>query len=112
METFSGAKRSKLPSSVPRRLRELLERCLARDPRQRVRDMGDVRLELEWIRAGKGGAPEPLTPDDAESPNYSPSGSWGDPTLATKEKGEALLEAMAEDVADMARRALASTRLN
>lgn len=61
---------------------------------------------------GKGGAPEPLSPDNPDSPNYSSSGSWGDPTLATKEKGEALLEAMAEDVADMARHALALTRLN
>lgn len=76
--------------------------------------MGDV-VRLDRAQAsppGKGGAPAPLTPNDPESPNYSPSGSWGDPTLATKKKGEALLEAMAEDVADMARRALASTRLN
>jgi creatinine amidohydrolase len=56
---------------------------------------------------GKGGGRAPLTPFDATSVNYSPSGSWGDPTLATREKGDALLAAMAEDVMEMARRALA-----
>ncbi len=56
---------------------------------------------------GKGGGPGPLTPFDPASPNYSPSGSWGDPTLASREKGQALLAAMAEDVVEMARRAIA-----
>jgi len=55
---------------------------------------------------GKGGANEPLNPSDPASPNYSPSGSWGDPTLATRGKGQALLDAMAADVAEMARRAI------
>ncbi len=55
---------------------------------------------------GKGGTDGPLTPHDPQSPNYSPSGSWGDPTLATREKGQALLEAMATDVAEMARKAV------
>ncbi len=36
-----------LPGSVPRRLRELLERCLRKDPRQRLRDIGDALLEIE-----------------------------------------------------------------
>jgi creatinine amidohydrolase len=56
---------------------------------------------------GKCGAAGPLTPSDPRSANYSPSGSWGDPTLASREKGEALLAAMAEDVIEMARRAVA-----
>ena len=55
---------------------------------------------------GKGGAAGPLDPHDARSPNYSPSGSWGYPTLAAREKGQALLEAMAADVAEMARKAV------
>lgn len=57
---------------------------------------------------GKGKGPGPLTPHDSSSANYSPSGSWGDPTLATREKGEALLAAMAEDVVEMARHAITS----
>jgi Tol biopolymer transport system component len=32
---------------IPPALRSLLERCLAKDPRQRIRDMGDVRLALD-----------------------------------------------------------------
>jgi len=55
---------------------------------------------------GKGGAPEPLSPDNPDAANYSPSGSWGDPALANNEKGEVLLKALAEDVAEMARHAV------
>jgi creatinine amidohydrolase/Fe(II)-dependent formamide hydrolase-like protein len=43
-------------------------------------------------------APGPLTPVDNTSPNYSRSGSFGNPTLATLEKGEALLAAMLDDL--------------
>jgi creatinine amidohydrolase len=42
-------------------------------------------------------APGPLTPSDTASPNYSRSGSFGDPTLAAVAKGETLLAAMVED---------------
>src|SRR6266850_4337134 len=43
-------------------------------------------------------APGPLTPLDTNSPNYSRSGSYGDPTLATSAKGEILLAAMLDDL--------------
>jgi eukaryotic-like serine/threonine-protein kinase len=39
----------KLPESTPPRLRELLERCLAKDLRSRLRDIGDAGLELSQI---------------------------------------------------------------
>jgi creatinine amidohydrolase len=42
--------------------------------------------------------PGRLTPSDASSPNYSRSGSYGDPTLATRAKGEFLLAAMVDDL--------------
>jgi creatinine amidohydrolase len=45
-------------------------------------------------------APGPLTPSDPSSPNYSRSGSYGDPTLATAAKGEVLLAAMVEDLTE------------
>jgi Tol biopolymer transport system component len=35
-----------LPSDAPAAVGRLLRRCFAKDPRQRVRDIGDVRLEL------------------------------------------------------------------
>jgi creatinine amidohydrolase len=46
--------------------------------------------------------PGPLTPSDPTSPNYSRSGSYGDPTLATRAKGEALLAAMLDDLTEQA----------
>jgi serine/threonine-protein kinase len=42
-----------LPAGTPSRLRELLARCLQKDPRQRQRDIGDVKLELEAMAAGR-----------------------------------------------------------
>lgn len=53
-------------------------------------------------------APGPLTRTDASSPNYSPSGSFGDPTLATRAKGDVLLAAMLEDVVGHAQQFVAS----
>jgi len=46
--------------------------------------------------------PGKLTPSDPESPNYSRSGSYGDPTRATVAKGEALLAAMLDDLHEQA----------
>jgi Tol biopolymer transport system component len=36
-----------LPQTTPPRVRELLRRCLVKDPRQRLRDIGDARIALE-----------------------------------------------------------------
>jgi serine/threonine-protein kinase len=36
-----------LPETTPRRVRELLGRCLEKDPRRRLRDIGEARLVLE-----------------------------------------------------------------
>jgi Tol biopolymer transport system component len=38
---------SLLPAATPARIRRLLRRCLAKDLRQRLRDIGDVRLEMD-----------------------------------------------------------------
>ena len=46
--------------------------------------------------------PGRLTPTDKASPNYSRSGSFGDPTLATLEKGAVLLAAMLDDLTEQA----------
>ncbi len=40
-----------LPAETPENLRKLLRRCLAKDPRQRVQHIGDVRLEIEEATA-------------------------------------------------------------
>jgi serine/threonine protein kinase len=39
-----------LPESTPTHIRAVLRRCLERDPRQRLRDIGDARLLLEASR--------------------------------------------------------------
>ena len=38
-----------LPSDVPREATRLLRRCLSKDPRRRLRDIGDAGLEIEEI---------------------------------------------------------------
>ncbi len=43
-----------LPAAAPASVRRLLERCLQRDPRRRLRDIGDARLVLEDSLAGRG----------------------------------------------------------
>jgi serine/threonine protein kinase/Tol biopolymer transport system component len=51
----------KLPASTPSALRELLERCLRKDPTQRPRDIGDLRLQIRDLverPAVQAGAPE------------------------------------------------------
>jgi serine/threonine-protein kinase len=45
-----------LPAATPRSVQQLLRRCLIKDPRQRIRDMGDVRLALEGSQDAE---PEP-----------------------------------------------------
>ncbi len=42
---------TRLPDGVPPRVRRLLRRCVERDPRQRVRDIGDVQVELRDAQA-------------------------------------------------------------
>ena len=41
-----------LPAATPLRLTRLLGRCLERDPKQRLRDMGEARIELVRLEAG------------------------------------------------------------
>ena len=40
---------SALPAATPAAIRRLLLRCLAKDPKQRLRDIGDVRIEIDAI---------------------------------------------------------------
>lgn len=38
---------AQLPAAVPTGVRQVLERCLTKDPGQRLRDIGDVRIQLQ-----------------------------------------------------------------
>jgi dipeptidyl aminopeptidase/acylaminoacyl peptidase len=46
----------RLPPATPLRVRLLISRCLTKDPRQRLRDIGEARIMLEQVIAGR---PEP-----------------------------------------------------
>ena len=46
-----------LPSRTPPRIRELLKRCLEKDVRRRLRDIGDARIEIEDVIATKSSSP-------------------------------------------------------
>ena len=50
---------SALPAATPAAIRQLLRRCLERDPKQRLRDIGEARIAIE--RASSG-APEVSPP--------------------------------------------------
>jgi eukaryotic-like serine/threonine-protein kinase len=45
-----------LPAATPVRVRVPLQRCLQKDPKQRLRDIGDARISLDEVLAG---APDP-----------------------------------------------------
>jgi len=53
-------KRNALPAATPPHVLELLERCLERDPRQRLRDIGEARVSLE--RGAPASTPRPARP--------------------------------------------------
>ena len=61
---------SKLPAQTPRPVGRLLRRCLDRDPRERLHDIADARLEIEeaitgpdWASTEQAGQPEPTFRD-------------------------------------------------
>ncbi len=43
---------TRLPAATPVRVRVLLRRCLQKDPKQRLRDIGDARIALEEVLSG------------------------------------------------------------
>jgi serine/threonine protein kinase len=49
---------SQLPAATPPHVRVLLRRCLQKDPKQRLRDIGDARISLDEALSG---APEPVS---------------------------------------------------
>ncbi len=64
----------------PPALDRLVRACLAKDPDDRVQSAQDVKLQLEWIRAGEA---EPARPVRARSPRVSRLRHWAPALLAT-----------------------------
>jgi len=56
-----------LPDGIPPALRRLLRRCLEKDPRRRLRDIGEARIAIDAILSGKT--------DEAEAPTVAPAAS-------------------------------------
>lgn len=51
---------SKLSRATPRRIRELVRRCLIKDPKQRLRDIGEARIAIEETVSGAADAQDGL----------------------------------------------------
>jgi creatinine amidohydrolase len=58
-----------------------------------------VRMERA-TRDFTGDGSGPLSREPRPDAVHSPTGAWGDPTLATREKGEALVRALVDGIAD------------
>ena len=57
---------NRLPGDTPPRLRRLLERCLERDVKQRLRDIGEARVEIAKIERGDPDSSGPAAPIAAD----------------------------------------------
>jgi eukaryotic-like serine/threonine-protein kinase len=72
-----------LPTGVPPRLLALLRDCLVRDPKQRLRDIGDARRVLDQIIAG---VPDPAAASGSAQSQTRPSSAralaWGAAAVA------------------------------
>jgi serine/threonine-protein kinase len=64
-----------LPAGTPQRLRTLVRRCLTRDQKQRLRDIGDARLVIDEILAGTPDVETAFTPAEA-APRWKALAPW------------------------------------
>lgn len=58
-----------LPANTPQAIRTLLQRCLKKDPRQRLQSIGDARIALEEILSGSAAQTESPTATGAAVPS-------------------------------------------
>jgi hypothetical protein len=67
-----------LPSTTPAQVRELLQRCLEKDPKRRMRDIGDARIELEEVLASRtaSGRVRVVTADPGAAASAPPTSRW------------------------------------
>lgn len=63
-----------LPTATPAPARNLLRRCLIKDPKQRLRDIGDARIAIEETLSNhRGSGPAPALPGEAPKPPQKPA---------------------------------------
>ncbi len=65
-----------LPDTTPATVRRLLQRCLEKDPRQRLRDIGDVRLEIDHALADLQPRRDPSSLPTVETALPARSSRW------------------------------------
>ena len=64
---------SQLPASTPMRVRVLLQRCLQKDPKQRLQAIGDARISLDEVLSG---ATDPAVPSAVSAPLWGRALPW------------------------------------
>ena len=68
-----------LPAATPWRLTRLLGRCLERDPKQRLRDIGEARIEIARLETGAAdhsAAPAPVAASASVAPRWRRALPW------------------------------------
>ena len=78
---------SQLPSSTPIDVRVLLQRCLQKDARQRLRDIGDARVSLDEVLSGAAESAESSTVPQAFRPLWRRASPWAAGVLAVVAAG-------------------------
>src|SRR6185369_10677469 len=77
-----------LPASMPPNILALMRRCLEKDPRRRLRDIGDAAMEIDDALAGRGVSAMPAV-------GAAPSKHWSLPWTAAGFLAGALVAALA-----------------
>ncbi len=65
-----------LPAQTTPSTRRLLRRCLERDPKQRLRDIGDARLEIDDLLSGRAEPTTTVAPISAAVPMWRRALPW------------------------------------
>ena len=67
---------SLVPLAVPARIRELLQRCLKKDPKQRLQAIGEARIAIEAALSGPSESATPAPGSAAERPRWRTILPW------------------------------------
>jgi serine/threonine-protein kinase len=83
---------SAIPASVPPRIRELLRRCLQKDPKKRLQAIGDARITLEDVLSGTPQEAGPPQAQTAAVPVWQHALPWAGGVLLALVVGVAVWE--------------------
>jgi Tol biopolymer transport system component len=68
---------AQLPPETPRAIRDLLERCLEKDPKLRLRDIGEARIAIDRARHGGAGETHSAPAPSASASRRGRDLAWG-----------------------------------